>query len=65
MKSGKINHLILDWVLSLAEGKNVNSKETALKLMKKQREKTSGSPRKYIDNTIEIIEKTHPEKQIQ
>ncbi|MES2864026.1 MAG: hypothetical protein V4666_07905 [Bacteroidota bacterium] len=62
LKSGKINHLVLDWVISLADEKEVNIRETALNLMKKQREKTSGSPRKYIDNTIEIIEKTHSKK---
>lgn len=56
LKSGKIKHFILDWVGSINfENEKVKAKETALSLMKKHREKTSGGPRKYIDNTIEII----------
>ena len=58
LKSGKINHLILDWIIDLDDDKKSPFKEIALSIMKKQREKTSGSPRKYIDNTIEVIEKT-------
>ena len=56
LKSGKINHLILDWVIALDDDEiNIPVKDLSLSLMKKQRERTSGSPRKYIDNTIEVI----------
>lgn len=59
LKSGKINHLILDWVQALEtdvdDEQKLSVKEIAINLMKKQRERTSGSPRKYIDNTVEVI----------
>lgn len=56
-KSGKINHLILDWSFWLVDkdGNKGKVKENALIAMKKQRDNTSGSPRKYIDNTIDVI----------
>jgi len=58
-KSGKIKHYILDWI-SAIDGENNNEKKmNALGLMKKQREQTSGGPRKYIDNTIDIISQTY------
>jgi len=54
-KSGKIKHYILNWVFSVTGEKESEQKENALRLMKAQREQTSGDPRKYIDNTIDII----------
>lgn len=59
LKSGKISHKILDWVLSLEKESELEFKNEALLLMKKQREKTSGGPRKYIDNTIDVINQTY------
>jgi len=58
-KFGKVNHLVLDWVQSLENVNQDDCKIIALNLMKKQRENTSGNPRKYIDNTIDIINFTH------
>lgn len=60
LKSGKIKHFILDWVVGLnfEEEKEV-AKSISLQLMRKHREKTSGAPRKYIDNTIEIINQVY------
>lgn len=54
-KSGKINHYILDWVTVIDGENEFEKKNEAFKLMKIQREQTSGGPRKYIDNTIDII----------
>ncbi|MFV0420549.1 MAG: hypothetical protein ACK5KT_17730 [Dysgonomonas sp.] len=54
LKSGRIQHYTLDWVTGV-EGKDESIKEKSLALMKKQREQTSGRPRKYIDNTISVI----------
>lgn len=56
LKSGKIKHYILDWIVGINfEDEKEVAKSSSLNLMKKHREKTSGAPRKYIDNTIEII----------
>ncbi|CAM4116222.1 hypothetical protein FLAN108750_11165 [Flavobacterium antarcticum] len=57
LKSGKINHLNLNWIssLNLQNDIDINEKEKALSLMLKQRRRTSGYPRKYIDNTSEVI----------
>ncbi|KAF0198382.1 MAG: hypothetical protein FD166_1435 [Bacteroidetes bacterium] len=54
-KSGKINHIMLNWLNFLKPQAGLSKRDIALSLMKKQREKTSGGPRKYIDNTISII----------
>lgn len=54
-KTGKINHYILDWISSLEGNNREIQKKNALELMKKHREQTSGSPRRYIDNTIDVI----------
>ena len=54
-KTGKINHYILDWISTIGDNNRANQKKDALELMKKQREHTSGSPRRYIDNTIDVI----------
>lgn len=63
LKSGKINHLILDWFSALEDEKeNIDIKEVLLKIMRKQREKTSGGPRKYIDNTIDVINQVFNQK---
>lgn len=37
----------------------VKKKNNALDLMKKQREQTAGGPRKYIDNTVDIMNQTY------
>lgn len=58
LKTGKINHFILDWVNALYSEDN-KDKELALGFMAQHREQTSGGPRKYIDNTIEIINLIH------
>ena len=56
LKSGRIRHYILDWVVGINfEVEKEIAKNSALNLMKKHREKTSGAPRKYIDNTVEVI----------
>ena len=57
LKSGKINHLNLNWIrsLNLENEKDIEEKHEALKLMSKQRQKKSGYPRKYIDNTVGVI----------
>jgi hypothetical protein len=58
LKSGRINHLNLNWISSLNlsnEKQKIDEKQEALDLMVKQRRKTSGYPRKYIDNTSEVI----------
>lgn len=55
LKTGKTQHYILDWISTLENVDNLSYKELATKLMKKQREITSGSPRRYIDNTIDVI----------
>lgn len=54
-KSGKINHYILNWFPAVDGEDRIAKKNNTLGLMKKQREQTSGGPRKYIDNTITII----------
>lgn len=61
-KSGKISHLLLDWTDSLDEKIAEKKRLRALELMKKQREKTSGAPRKYIDNTIDVITQIYSPK---
>lgn len=58
-KSGKINHYILDWISAIDGKDDKERKIKALLFMKKQREQTSGGPRKYIDNTIEVINQTY------
>jgi len=55
LKSGKIGHLILNWVHALEDEETVDLKESALLILKKLRNKTSGAPRKYIDNTIDVL----------
>jgi len=62
LKSGKINHYNLDWITSLnlqKEEEETDEKKIALNLMSKQRRQTSGNPRKYIDNTVEMINKMY------
>jgi len=54
-RTSKIKHYILDWVTSIETEFGTNKKTKALKLLQKQREQTSGSPRRYIDNTIDVI----------
>lgn len=58
LKSGMIKHFNLDWMSGLSLEKN-EIKSSAISLMDRQRENTSGRPRKYIDNTIEIINKKY------
>ena len=56
LKSGKIQHYILDWVSKINTTDNPQSKkEELLRLMKRQREQTVGRPRRYIDNTIYVF----------
>lgn len=55
LKSGNIEHINLNWTDWVSDKKNKDKKVENIKLMKKQRERTSGKPRKYIDNTIKVI----------
>ena len=55
LKSGKIGHLILNWAEAFEDEEKLNFKENAYLIMKKLRNKTSGAPRKYIDNTMDVI----------
>lgn len=61
-KSGKIIHKNLNWFLAYAIEKEIEIternkvKEVILKKIKEFRLTTSGSPRIYIDNTLNIIE---------
>ena len=50
MKSGKINHHIIDWTFLLDT--EINPKDLVSKLYKN----VSGHPRLYVDNTIEFLE---------
>ncbi len=59
LKSGKIGHLILDWTAAFTEEREISIKENAHLVLKALRNKTSGAPRKYIDNTIEVINEIH------
>ncbi len=58
-KSRKINHYILNWISAILGETEIEKKNNALDLMRMQREQTSGSPRKYIDNTIDVINQTY------
>ncbi len=60
LKSGLIKHLILDWTDWLKEylPTKVEKMNLAIEVLKKQRERTSGAPRKYIDNTLNVIKQT-------
>lgn len=53
LKTGKVNHKLINWALS-----NVN-KEEMLEHVNQLYLSVSGRPRKYIDNTIEFIESTY------
>ena len=53
MKSGKINHYIVDWI-----GDSKNSCELVSNLYNS----VSGKPRKYVDNTIEFLKWLKKEK---
>jgi hypothetical protein len=57
LKSGIISHLILDWADWLMDSIPTKKEKIklALEVLKKQRERTSGPPRKYIDNTLKVI----------
>jgi hypothetical protein len=57
LKSGVISHLILDWADWLKESTptKIEKMKLAVDVLKKQRERTSGPPRKYIDNTFKVI----------
>lgn len=60
-KSGKISHINLNWFFRVDNDSNENIPEKVEDLMKKQREKTSGSPRIYIDNTLNLFNNNfHP-----
>lgn len=59
LKSGKIKHYVLDWVSAIKTADGQSLKDKAFLLMKKQREQTVGKPRKYIDNTIDVIEQLY------
>ncbi|TCK85549.1 hypothetical protein [Albibacterium bauzanense] len=55
LKSGKIGHLILNWADAFDREEGIDLKENVLLVIQKLRNKTSGSPRRYIDNTIGVI----------
>ncbi len=55
LKSGKISHLILDWTASFEKADRLDFKDNAILLMRNQRMRTSGSPRRYIDNTVDVV----------
>lgn len=57
LKSGTISHLNLLW-FDTKESK----KEVILEAIAKFKNKVSGNPRKYIDNTIKVIEMIYGEK---
>lgn len=53
MKSGKISHFELSWYIN-DDNKDIDLKKisSALKVI---RQTVSDSPRKYIDNTLDVI----------
>lgn len=59
LKCGKIEHKNVDWFKKLDVVENQNSSKAKLlateNLIKKFRMTSSGSPRKYIDNTLEVL----------
>jgi hypothetical protein len=48
MKSGKINHLMLDWT-------GWSSKDESLKLVTRLYNSVSGAPRLYVDNSLDYV----------
>ena len=58
LKCGNISHLNLDWFRLLKEDNGSNKAELK-DYINKFKNNISGSPRRYIDNTIKVIEKLH------
>ena len=62
MKSGKITHKNIDWFYFLGNYKNSQTedkKEILNYYLASLRRLVSGSPRRYIDNTLELFESTY------
>jgi len=58
LKSGHITHLNLNWFLQLIDNKNLSGtiKHDIIASLRKYYLSVSGSPRRYIDNTIKFLE---------
>jgi hypothetical protein len=56
LKCGNINHLNLNYFEHFQKPNTANSKEQIIETIKSFRTHISGSPRKYIDNTITVID---------
>tara|TARA_R110002020_G_scaffold180858_2_gene375571 strand:- start:2299 stop:3081 length:783 start_codon:yes stop_codon:yes gene_type:complete len=58
LKCGKINHINLDWFINTFDIENKSEKEIELEIisiLKNYYVTVSGSPRRYIDNTIDLF----------
>lgn len=59
LKCGKIEHKNVNWFLKLKEIEDINDvkkmKSVSEEVVKEFRNRTSGAPRKYIDNTLEVL----------
>lgn len=55
LKAGKIRHFVLDWVKMITGESPQLRMQTALKALNDLRLKTSGAPRRYIDNSAEVL----------
>jgi hypothetical protein len=67
LKSGNITHNNLNWFLFLDEIDNIGVKENSEiikknfnELISKLKTFTSGNPRKYIDNTVQVFNQVYP-----
>jgi len=61
LKTGKNSHYVLNWLDDIQGENHIDKKNNAISFIKKQRYNTSGYPRKYIDNTIELITSFYPD----
>lgn len=68
LKCGKINHLNINWFILLIpsnfEGTKAEKKKLIYQKIKDFNTTVSGPPRKYVDNTLDLIEAMNIEKYI-
>ncbi len=55
LKCGNVNHLNLNYFELMQKPYSKNKREHTIEKIKTFRTRVSGSPRRYIDNTIKVI----------
>lgn len=64
LKSGKIFHTNIDWFLMATKKDDIDRPTKILEILKNFYLNVSGSPRKYVDNTIDFFEEQNKTKNI-